>query len=277
MKINKISLPVKFIYNVLPKQIKREAPPCIRMEASYMVELAVVLPFFAGFMVVLLFFFQMLVVQQEIGNALLATGRELSVLYCEEEENSGEVLMAKALLLKNLEENSVTEQFVKGGKMGIWLGNSQFSGEYINLQADYRIGLPIGLFGSEGIHFTQRLKCRKWIGNQRNLESSQEEIVYITPSGEVYHRNRNCSFIQVSVSCIKGSEVENLRNRKGGKYYACLQCMKNKNPHNMMVYVTAYGDCFHSGRNCNSIKRRVFAVHLTKVKNRSACSKCGRG
>ena len=51
-----------------------------------MAECAVAFPFFAAFMAVLLFFFQALVIQQAVGNALLKTGRELSVLACKNEK-----------------------------------------------------------------------------------------------------------------------------------------------------------------------------------------------
>ena len=78
MPLYKIFLPVK--ENRL-RQIT-EASSCVRTEASYMVELSVALPFFTGFLAALLFFFQALCVQQEVGNALLAAGRELSVLAC---------------------------------------------------------------------------------------------------------------------------------------------------------------------------------------------------
>ena len=95
MQSKKISLPVKC--KVFSKQIDKEAPLCIRMEASYMAETAVAIPFFAGFMALLLFFFQVLMIQQEVGNALYIAGRELSVM--ESRENKGSdvsVLAAKA-------------------------------------------------------------------------------------------------------------------------------------------------------------------------------------
>lgn len=268
---NKISLPVKKI------SVKKEAPPCIRMEGSYMVELSVLLPFFAGFMVVLLFFFQVLTVQQEVENALLISGRELSVLAVEEGKKDSAVgaVMAKALVLKNIRKNSATEAFVRDGKLGISLIESDFSGDYIDLQANYKMRLPIGLFGKQDIFITQRLRCRKWTGNSGNADGDEEEkIVYITPNGSVYHMKRDCTAIKLSISTVPGSTVSGIRNETGGKYDACSKCMKNKNPHTMMVYVTKYGGFFHSSRSCSRIKRTVLAVRGSEVKKRTACSKC---
>ena len=76
--------------------------PCIRMEASYLVETAAALPFFAACIAVMLFFFQVLSIQQEVGNALLVSARELSVLLCEEEvTDAGGYAAAKGLFIKN--------------------------------------------------------------------------------------------------------------------------------------------------------------------------------
>lgn len=277
MRLNKISLPIKNRSQKVSSHIRKEAPPCVRMEGSYMVELAVLLPFFAGLMVVLLFYFRVLMVHQEVGNALLASGRELAVLASSGEEGGVvSTITAKALLLRNLKSDSATEEFVSGGRKGISLTRSDFSGEYIDLQADYKLPLPIGLFGKQGITVSQRLKCRKWIGSLANAGNLDEEIVYITPNGTVYHRDKDCKSIRFQISSVAGNSVESLRNADGGKYYACSSCMKSKNQKNMMVYITKYGNRFHSSRTCSRIERTVIPVHLLEVGKRPACKRCGR-
>ena len=240
-----------------------------------MAETAVALPFFIGFMAVLLFFFQILTVQQEVGNAILSAGRELSVLDCHaDKELQGEYLLAKALIVKNLSKDSAAERFVKGGKTGISIAHSNFSGHYISLQADYQMQIPFGLFGSRKIRLTQRLKCRKWTG--KRVGGDEDEIVYITKNGSVYHRKRDCSYIKPSVTGTNGSGILKLRNADGGKYYPCSKCMKNKSPDNMKVYITTYGNRYHSKKNCSEIKREVLAVHLSEVTQKRPCSKCGK-
>ncbi len=276
MKKFKISLPVKKKNKQIQKQTSKEAPPCIRMEASYMVEAAVTLPFYAGFMVMLLFFFQVLAVQQTVGNALLATGRELSVLCCEEELGQAAGLVsAGALFQKNLNGHLAAETYVRGGRKGISLLESEFSGDYIVLQADYRMRLPIGLFGRQEIPVTQKMKVRKWTGNAF-IGTDEDEIVYITPTGSVYHRNRNCSYLYPSIEGVAGNRIFGLRNEDGGKYYACTKCIKNKNVQNTVVYITRYGNRYHGQADCSRLKRTVFAVRISEAENRHACSKCGR-
>ncbi len=271
MPLYKIFLPVK--ENRL-RQIT-EASSCVRTEASYMVELSVALPFFTGFLAALLFFFQALCVQQEVGNALLAAGRELSVLACGREGEAAGLLPANALVRKNIKKNSAAERYIRSGRLGILLVHSDFSGDYIKLQADYRLRFPFGLFGRRDIKVTQRLTCRKWTGRGKKPDLDTE-IVYITPAGSVYHKNRSCSYLNPSVNGADLERVDSCRNESGGKYYPCESCMKQLSGRGT-VYITKYGNRFHSRRDCNKIKRTVQAVFLPEAAGRAACSKCKRG
>lgn len=274
MIVKKISLPVK--HKKTSKRNKKEAPLCIRMEGSYLVEMAVALPFFAGFMAVLLFFFQVLTVQQEVGNALFAAGRELSVIACKEDCEPG-ILTAKGLMLKNLSKESSAEYFVRGGKSAISLVGSDLTGSYICLQADYQMGILFGLFGDQNIHITQKIKCRKWTGESKTEDGEDEDdIVYITLNGSVYHKSRDCTYLKPSVKSADGSRILEFRNADGGKYYACSKCMKNKKTNNITVFITEYGNRYHSKKDCSKIKRTVLTVRLSQVKDKRACSKCGK-
>lgn len=274
-KQNKISLPATL---TKPGNLKqKEAPPCICIEASYTAESIVVLPVFTTFMVILLFFFRVLQVQQVVGNALIDTGRELAVMAYEEENRipSENAAAAKMILLKKLSSDSGVEQFVSGGIKGIVLIRSDFSGDYIRLKADYQIKIPIGLLGKHKISITQRTVCRKWTGNSLQQGKDGEEIVYITPNGTVYHRIRDCTYLKPSVQKISSSDIGYKRNENGGKYYECQKCMKNGNKCSM-VYITQYGNRYHSTSNCSELKRTVMAVRLSEVKGRHACGKCGK-
>lgn len=255
----------------------KETPPGVRMEASYLVETAVLVPVFVGFMVVLLFFFPVLCVQQEVQNALLATGRQLAAMECGVAEGKGELLAAEVLFRKILKKDSAANQFVRGKKAGITLLRSDFSGEYISLRADYQIRLPVGCFGKMSIKFTQRLKCRKWTGAGNQFCEEDEQIVFITPSGTVYHTSRVCTYLKLTVSGAAVQTIASLRNANGGKYYPCSKCMKGKTFYKGTVYYTKYGSRYHSERNCKKIERTILAVRLSQVGGKRSCSKCGKG
>ncbi len=269
----KIFLPVR---NKIKKPASTETPPCIRIDASYMVELSLLLPFFAGFIAVLLMYFQVLTVQQEVGDALLSSGRDLSVLACKEGESENSLLLAaEVVFLKNLKNNSAVDTFVRHGRLGILLLHSDFSGNYILLQADYKIRLPFGLFGIRDIKITQKIKCRKWTG-QSESDTVEEDIVYITPKGRVYHRKPDCRYLKPSVKGVDADAVDRMRNEDGSKYFPCAQCMKHQILNTKTVYITEYGNRYHSSRDCSKIKHLVYTVRLSEVSERNACSKCGR-
>lgn len=272
---NKISLPVKKKNQIIIKLLYKETFPCIRIKASYMAETAVAIPFFTGFLMLLLFFFQILTVQQEVGNALFSSGRELSVMFCQKQEDAaGEGLAAKAILCKYLPKDSFAEKFISGGRMGISFRDSDFSGNYIRLKVNYTIRIPIGLFGKRGILVTQNTVCRKWTG--KSAKDTLEEIVYITEKGSVYHRSTDCTYLKPSVESVSKSAVKKLRNADGAKYYSCWACMKGKNTNTITVYITKYGNRYHGRANCSRIKRTAFAIHLSEADGRRACSKCGK-
>jgi len=249
-----------------------------RPEASYMAEAIVILPVFVTFMTILLFFFRVLQVQQLVDNALIQTGRELSVASygASVKKISENSFSAGIILQKNLKASRVAGQFINGGNLGISLLRSEFKGDFITLRADYQIKIPLLLLGKYNFKVTQQVKCRKWTG--RNLSSGEsgkeEEIVYITSTGRAYHKNRNCTYLKPKVKSIAEGKIDSSRNADGAKYYPCSKCgrdLKGKS-----VYVTDYGNRFHSNRNCSKILRMVCAVFLSEVGDRYSCSKCSR-
>ncbi len=265
---------MKKIQNKFSLPVKKEAPCCICMEASYTAEVVVVVPLFVAFMVMLLFFFRVLQVQQEVGSALMDAAREMAVYsYAEETISTNGITEAKLLFLAKY-KNGEADDFIDGGKLGISLRNSDLSGEYVDLKAEYALSLPVGFFGKQSISISQRAKCRKWTGRAEDTEK-EAELVYITPAGEAYHQNKNCRYLDLSIQPVAGNQVSKQRNKDGEKYYACPKCMRTTKKYNL-VYVTDYGNRYHGRLDCSDLKRTVIAVRISEVGSRRSCSKCGR-
>ena len=98
-------------------------------------------------------------------------------------------------------------------------------------------------------------------------------MVFITASGTVYHLNRNCTYLNPSVEAVSAEEVTGLRNQSGGRYYACESC--GKAGVQGQVYITQYGDSYHSRIHCSGLKRTIYTVPLSQTDGRGRCSKCG--
>lgn len=165
-----------------------------------------------------------------------------------------------------------------GGTAGIsWLRSSVMQeDDCIDLVAEYLIKAPVADVGFGKQAFYNRMRTRAWTGydNAKNSASStnEEEIVYITPEGTVYHRSRGCSYLKLSITSVDKSFLDTQRNQNGGKYYACSECGASCGN---TVYITQYGDKYHATLSCNRLKRTILAVPISETGGRGACSKCG--
>ena len=118
-----------------------------------------------------------------------------------------------------------------------------------------------------------------WTGYQTGSAQTGSEaglddtIVYITDYGSVYHRSRDCTYLKPSVHRVPSSSLHSLRNSSGAIYYACPFCGAAAGG---SVYVTGYGNRYHSSASCGAIERNAQEVRLSAVKGRMPpCSKCG--
>lgn len=257
------------------KMSKKEAPQCICLSAVFTLEAAVVLPLAACFLVSILYFFRVIGVEMEVQNALDNTSRQLAVYDINtESENLSSVISANIILANQLQNSSFAKQYIKGGIAGIHFISSDLAGEDIRLNVVYQVVFPVQLLGKLQITIKQNAECRKWIGwSKTDALNGQETWVYITKSGSVYHTQRECTSIMLSVQTANYTDVENLRNNNGERYRECEHCKEEKKK--VLVYITNQGDCYHYDRNCSGIKRTVFKIRLSDAKDRPKCRKCG--
>ena len=126
---------------------RKGTPQCLRLSAVFTLEAAVVMPVLACFFVSVLFFFRIMQIQLEVQKALDDTGRKLAVCAAAVSSDGAALPgMAEALLLREMADRTEAETYITGGKFGISLIGSDFSGEEITLRAAYHIRLPIRIF-----------------------------------------------------------------------------------------------------------------------------------
>ena len=147
----------------------------------------------------------------------------------------------------------------------------------------YQVRIPIALFGLDEMNMIQRVRLRGWTGHQlpanytveENGEEQEDTIVYITETGSVYHVDRNCSHIKLSVTSVIGLPTA-LRNDSGAKFYPCEACCNGAESDMATYYITSDGTRYHNRNDCSKIKRTVKEVKLSEVSDRSICKRCGR-
>jgi uncharacterized CHY-type Zn-finger protein len=127
----------------------------------------------------------------------------------------------------------------------------------------------------------QRVRVRAWTGYEvaatysLEQEEGKSATVYITETGNVYHKSTTCSHIHLSVTDIVGIPTSQ-RNANGGKYYPCEKCCDGERSSNATYYITEDGTRYHSKRDCSKIKRNVKEIPISEVGNRPACKRCGQ-
>ena len=258
---------------------KKEVPQCILLNGVFTLEAAVVLPLLAAFFVAILFFFRVMQVQLTVENALNRSGRLMAVYAAG--ENGGQVIektgtvVATAFLVKELKGEPVIEEYVRGGTFGIYLLRSTFKGQEIHLVAQCYMKLPVELLGKKTVKLSWNVVCRKWTGWEAEDETDESDpIVYVAETGTVYHRTEMCTYLNLSITSVETSVIEQQRNANGGKYYACERCIRSETLPECL-YITEQGNRYHASLDCSGLKRTVQKIYLSEVGGRKPCSRCG--
>ncbi len=191
--------------------------------------------------------------------------------------------LVKLSLTEQLMKYPLIEQAVMGGASGVSCEGSFLfdEDECIRINCAYKIKLPFSFVYPVGISAGQSLEYRYFTGHkvaslleetERPEVEEQEEIVYKTETGKVYHVKLSCPSLKLSVSEVAAKDVSGKRNAGGGKYYACEKCAKGEAPTNL--YITTDGDRYHYTVSCSGLKRTVKEVKKSTIPNFRPCKRC---
>lgn len=150
--------------------------------------------------------------------------------------------------------------------------------EEITLPDVYSYTPPGGIIPLPKVWMHNTVKVHAWTGADHTGTAQtgkpEEEMVYVTESGSVYHRNPGCRYLSVSLEQMSGSGVGSARNTYGEKYYPCESCSDHQKPAGT-VYITKSGNRYHNRESCSRLKRTVRLVKISQVQGKGACSLCG--
>lgn len=246
------------------------------LSASMTLEAAFIIPLFVFFIVIFIHVINFISFQNRVNEALYNSARVLSKT---EYTSKGSANMgsALALLYGELDKKIVENAGVKGGILGITALQSEFDKDMIHFEVNYYAGMPFDFLKILGFPCTQKVSVRKWVGNEDkgaeggSAGNDDKKMVYITETGTVFHTNSNCSHLRLSIKTVAKVQISELRNNSGGKYYSCERCGGS----GTVLYITDYGDRYHTDINCSGLKRVIYTVPYETVSDRPACSRCG--
>lgn len=143
----------------------------------------------------------------------------------------------------------------------------------IDLQETYEYRFPVSVVPLPAMRITNHSRVHSWTGMEKGTDSPEEEMVYMTESGSVYHTNPQCSYVDLAISQADGSQVQNLRNQHGARYAPCDSCAEGMELA-AIVYITAHGTRYHNRVSCSRLKRTVRLVPLSETGGYPQCSRC---
>ncbi len=268
---------------------KRDLPVSSFLKGSLTVEAALTLPLFLFALISVIFVGEAVRFSGNLNAALLDSAEKLSVYAYAGNRLSGmetagipggkavSFTLGKSLVVSELGSGYVEESPIEKGVSGLSFIHSSVLGpdQMIDLNAVWRMKTPVPLPGVTGFRVIDRARIRAFTGydntRKKDRYKEEEEIVYITETGTVYHRKRSCSHLNVSIHKTDRGSVGVLRNSGGGRYYPCEYCGGGSSG---TLYVTDDGDRYHTKIGCPGLKRTVKAVPISEVGGRGPCHDC---
>lgn len=146
----------------------------------------------------------------------------------------------------------------------------------IRLQKNRAMKSPFGLLAAPDCRLYTQCVVKPWTGydvTKGKGRSEEDTIVYITEYGSVYHKNRACTHLALSIQAVASGKIVEKRNESGECYDPCEYCGKNGLV--TVVYITSYGNKYHTATKCQGLKRSIRSVPLSEVEGMNSCQKCG--
>lgn len=161
--------------------------------------------------------------------------------------------------------------------LAVTAGQAYESDPYIRLYDAELVSLPFSSLFPGKKPAARKVVVRAWVGytGESFQNHAGEAIVYITPTGSVYHKSRDCTYLRFSIRQVATGDLSGERNQSGSRYTPCIYCIR-MGWAGGTAYITDYGTSYHSSAGCQGLKRTVTAIPLSEALGRHACSRCGR-
>lgn len=250
-----------------------------RVRAGMTVEAAVALPLCLLFLMNLGYAVEIIRLHGNLQFALWDAGSRVAMYGCGQSEDSISVL-ATSFYIGNRLRDSVGEDYldssplVQGSKgLQLWETGLSDTGNELDIRLAYQVGAMSALAGFQPFRMTNRCYVRLWNGYDVTSTPEAVTYVYVAENGVVFHRDRDCTHLRLSVRSIGRGELEDLRNQWGQRYSACEKCGRGELPDTL--FVTEEGHCYHYREDCSGIKRTVTSLTMEEAADYPPCSRCG--
>ena len=286
---------VRFLKNGKSEFFSGKVSSCVSpaLQGGMTVEAAILMPFFLLLILSLLSFLEIIRLHNTITMGLREAGAPITVYgyaYTRMKEEKGidlSGIVPNVILSYGYVGNKVREfageEYLENSPLSGGAGSIQYwqssileKDDLVDLKAIYTAELDFNVAFLPKLRLVSRYYGRAWTGYQVGGKSggdASDVNVYVTPGGTVYHRNRYCTHLQLSIESVSWEELQRIGKEDGGRYRSCNLC--GKGVISGKVYITSEGDCYHTSIQCSGLKRTIDVIPLSKVGNRGPCSRCG--
>lgn len=254
-------------------------------KGSLTLEASLVLPLFIAGIVAMLFFLQVIQVQMHLQKALFNQTMKVAgyTYYVDKAEiidsidGFFEAEYIKTAVINEAGKDYIENSYIVNGVSGIKLNLSNVTDEgIIDASLQYKMKVPFDLFNIGEITLVSRARCHTWIGDSQSAATENEEYVYMTEHGSVYHTYKDCTYLVSNIESCLFTQIDSKRNKSGAIYYSCALCCR-EGYHGSVVYYTNYGTRYHASAVCSNLKSNIYTVTLDSVKGKyELCSKCAK-
>lgn len=149
------------------------------------------------------------------------------------------------------------------------------AGDTLDIVMTYQVSVPLEAPFVRPFRMINRYYGRLWTGYDltgASNDSNAQDVVYVTENGEVYHEDRNCTHLKLSIREVSMDEAEAARNKSGGCYTECSKCRKKV--FRGTVWIGLEGDYYHYDRECPGLKRTIYTIPRRQAAQYRPCSRC---
>lgn len=279
--------------------------------ASMTVEAALVLPLFLFCIFNIIFLLDAVRLQSRVAAALQQTGdqiceyawyREYAVggIGAESDSDAGSGgsiglpqaagdILSLAFVSGTVRNHLGTEYMnntcLRGGSSGIsYLRSKILSGnDIVEIRADYRTRPFIPILNGPDLKICNTYYAHAWTGyeigsgtggtGEGTEEAQQNTPVIVAENGVVYHTDPDCVYLNPHIREADASDLDHLRANDGSIYHPCEYCHPSESG---TVYITPYGNRYHSSRSCSRLTRTTHEETLEEAASHlRPCPKCG--
>lgn len=250
-----------------------------RVKASMTVEAAFVVPMFMFFFFHLISSVEMIRLHGKLTLAMWDAGKQLTVYgaFAETADLDVPDIGVSYLFVKNRAEYLLGKEYLDTsplayGRSGLNFVASEYDENVVDIDLTYQVTPQITIFPFGYMRMGNRFMGKTWTGF--DVAGEVPKYVYVTLYGEVWHAVPNCTYIKIDVYATAVGNIDNLRNKNGGRYTVCELCGEDERGD--VVFYTPQGERYHNREDCSALIRYVKAIEWKNNIPYRPCSKCAK-